>query len=326
MTLSSLGYIGIRSSRTDEWNGFATRLLGMQRVDRGAGSAAFRMDDRKQRLLVTDEGPEGLDFMGWEVETAEALDDLASRLENAGVAVTLERSSLADQRLVGRLISFCDPGGNRIEVFCKPEIASDPFIPGRPISGFKTGALGMGHAVLHVEDVEALLPFYRDLLGFKVSDYGLTPYKLYFFHINGRHHSFAMVGSGRNAMHHFMVELQSLDDVGQGYDLAQEEEGRLAYTLGRHSNDHMMSFYANSPSGFFVEYGWGAREVDPETWQPHETFEGPSYWGHERIHLPEGSPLREKMHRMRMEAASRGSRAPDPAPNCAWLESVTGRL
>jgi hypothetical protein len=30
--------------------------------------------------------------------------------------------------------------------------------------------------VLNVEDVEPLLPFYRDLLGFRVSDYGLKPY------------------------------------------------------------------------------------------------------------------------------------------------------
>lgn len=322
MTLSALGYIGIRSSRTQDWDAFATRLLGMQQIDRGGGSSAFRMDDRKQRLLVTKDGEEGLDFMGWEVDTPEALDHLAGRLENAGVAVTLERSGLADQRLVGQLISFKDPGGNHLEAFCRPQIASEPFAPGRPISGFKTGSLGMGHAVLHVDDVDMLLPFYRDLLGFKVSDYGLTPYKLYFFHVNARHHSFAMVGSGRRGMHHFMVELQSLDDVGQGYDLAQQEEGRLAYTVGRHSNDHMMSFYANSPSGFFVEYGWGAREVDPQTWRPHETFEGPSYWGHERVHLPEGSPLREKMREMRLEAARRGSRAPDPVPNCAWLESV----
>jgi hypothetical protein len=58
------------------------------------------------------------------------------------------------------------------------------------------------------------------LLGFRVTDYGLKPYKLYFFHLNGRHHSFAMVGTGRQGMHHFMVELMSLDDVGQGYDLA----------------------------------------------------------------------------------------------------------
>ncbi|QOL80967.1 VOC family protein [Pseudooceanicola spongiae] len=324
MALKSLGYIGIRSSRTEEWGGFATQLLGMQQVDRGAGSAAFRMDDRKQRLMVTDVGSEGLDFMGWEVDSPAELDRLATRLENAGVAVRLESAALADQRLVGSLISFSDPDGNHIEVFCAPHIATDPFVPARPISGFKTGTLGMGHAVLHVTDAQALLPFYRDLLGFSVTDYGMQPYQLYFFHLNGRHHSFAMVGSGRKGLHHFMVELQSLDDVGQGYDLAQAD-GNVAYTLGRHSNDHMMSFYATSPSGFFVEYGWGARVIDPDTWQPHETTDGPSYWGHDRLYLPEGDPARDSLREMRMDAARRGRRAGDPVPDCAWLDSVVRR-
>lgn len=322
MTLKALGYIGIRSSRTQDWSAFATGLLGMQQVDGAAGSRAFRMDDRKQRLLVTDDGEEGLDFTGWEVESPGDLDALASRLENAGVAVTLESAVLAGQRLVRQMISFHDPDGNRVEVFCQPEVTSDPFRPGRPISGFKTGSLGMGHAVLHTERVNDLLPFYRDLLGFHVTDYGLTPYPLYFFHLNGRHHSFAMVGSGLRGLHHFMVELLSLDDVGQGYDLAQQDEGRVAYTLGRHSNDHMMSFYANSPSGFFVEYGWGAREVDPATWQAHETFDGPSYWGHERLHMTEDAPGRNRMREMRLDAAARGLRAPDPVSNCAWLDSI----
>ncbi|MCR5855770.1 VOC family protein [Mesorhizobium sp. J428] len=322
MTLASLGYIGIRSTRTPEWQSFATNLLGMQQVDAGAGVRAFRMDDRKQRLVVTDDAGEGLGFMGWEVASAEALDLLASRLENAGVSVTLEPMILADQRQVIRLISFSDPEGNRIEVFCGPSIASDPFLPGRAISGFKTGSLGMGHAVLHARDVDLLLPFYRDLLGFRVTDYGLKPFKLYFFHLNGRHHSFAMVGTGRQGMHHFMVELISLDDVGQGYDLANQTEGQIAYTLGRHSNDHMISFYANSPSGFFVEHGWGARMIDPSTWKPHETFDGPSYWGHERLYLPEESADRLRPRDMRLDAARRGMRAPDPSTGCAWFDSV----
>jgi hypothetical protein len=48
MELRSLGYIGVRSARPDEWDGFATRLLGMQQVDRGGGGArAFRPDDRR---------------------------------------------------------------------------------------------------------------------------------------------------------------------------------------------------------------------------------------------------------------------------------------
>ncbi|MDN2578586.1 VOC family protein [Aquibium sp. ELW1220] len=322
MTLASLGYIGVRSTRIDDWRLFAIGLLGMQQVDAGGTTRAFRMDDRRQRLIVSGSDGDGLEFMGWEVESPAALDALAGRLENAGVAVTLEAAALADERHVARLVSFHDPEGNRVEVFCGPALADAPFRPGRAISGFKTGSLGMGHAVLHARDVDVLLPFYRDLLGFRVTDYGLKPFKLYFFHLNGRHHSFAMVGSGRQGMHHFMVELNSLDDVGQGYDLAQLEQGRVAYTLGRHSNDHMTSFYANSPSGFFVEYGWGARVIDPQTWEAHETYDGPSYWGHERLYLAEDSPDRARLREMRLDAARRGMRAADPVSSCAWLDSV----
>ena len=40
----------------------------------------------------------------------------------------------------------------------------------------------------------------------------------------------------------------------------------------------MTSFYAKTPSGFFVENGWG-RIIDPATWEAHETNVGPSFWG-----------------------------------------------
>lgn len=321
--LTALGYIGIRSSRLDDWGSYATNLLGMQQVDRGGSVRAFRMDDRKQRLIVIGGEGEGVEFIGWEVANAPALETLAARLEAHGVEVRRAPRALADERHVADLITFQDPAGNRLEVFHGQDVASDPFRPGRPISGFRTGPLGMGHAVINVVDVEPLLPFYRDLLGFQVSDYGLKPYKLYFFHLNGRHHSFAMVGSGKTGLHHFMVELCSLDDVGQGYDLAQLEDGRLAYTLGRHTNDHVTSFYTHSPSGFFVEYGWGGLVIDPATWQPHETFDGPSFWGHERLYL-ESEP-RARLRNMRLAAAARGARAPVSVPDCPWLDAVIAR-
>ena len=323
MEITALGYIGIKSLQLDQWGQMATSLLGMQQVDRGGSMRAFRMDDRKQRLIVDGSSDAGLSVMGWEVPTCAELDRLAGRLDNARVNVTRGSRTLADERHVAELISFRDPAGNPLEAFCKPELSPDPFKPGRPISGFRTGALGMGHAVLNVEP---LLPFYRDLLGFHVSDFGLKPYGLYFFHVNGRHHSFAMVGSGRRALHHFMVEVGSLDDVGQGYDVAQLDEGRIAYSLGRHTNDHMTSFYVNTPSGFFIEYGWGGRVIDPATWQPHETFDGPSLWGHERLHMPEEQ--RKRMRDMRLSAAARGVRVPDPSVpplNCPWLDGVIAR-
>lgn len=317
MAISALGYLGIRSDKLDDWSDFAVGLLGMQKFDRGGKALAFRMDDHIQRLMVSDEPGETLAFMGWEVEFRDDLQVYAARLERAGIPVTLGSRSLADRRFVTELIHFNDPAGNRIELFWNPMIANTPFIPGRPIDGFNTGPLGMGHAVLHVSDINAMLPFYRDLLDFHVSDYGLTPFPIYFFHVNGRHHSFAMVGSGHAGFHHFMVEFKNLDDVGQGFDIAQQEEGRTAYTIGRHTNDYMTSFYANTPSGFFVESGWGGRVIEPETWEPHETTDGPSFWGHERLYLTEEGG-RAKLREMRMEAARNGRRAP-PVAECPWL-------
>lgn len=318
MAIIALGYLGVRSDRLDDWSDFAGKLLGMQKIDRGGKAMAFRMDDKVQRLLVSDEPGETLAFLGFEVAYKEDLLAYAARIERAGYPVKMGSRELADRRFVGDLIWFNDPMGNRVELFHAPMIASDPFVPGRPIDGFKTGALGMGHAVLHVRNIDVIMPFYRDVLDFHVTDYGLSPYGLYFFHLNDRHHSFAMVGSGQEGFHHFMVEYQNMDDMAQGYDLALEQEGRVAYTMGRHTNDYMTSYYANSPSGFFVENGWGGRHIEPETWQPHETHDGPSFWGHDRLYLEKDDPTRIRLRDMRLDAAQRGVRAP-AVVDCPWL-------
>src|SRR5205814_9648463 len=128
--------------------------------------------------------------------------------------------TLADERRGRDLIVFANPPGNRMEAFRGAEIEPEPFRPGRSISGLRTGPLGMGHAVLTVERLDDVIPFYRDVLGFGLSDYILKPFKAYFFHVNPRHHSLAVLETGKNGIHHLMVELFSLDDVGQAYDIA----------------------------------------------------------------------------------------------------------
>jgi len=289
MQVQGLGYVGIGASDLTDWTDFATRWLGMQMVERGNACRAFRMDDRSQRLVVDRSLADGERYFGFEVADAASLDALAARLETAGVAVRQEPAALADQRCVRRLISFADPGGNRLEAFWGAAVADEPFRPGRSISGFRTGPLGMGHAVFHVKNIDDLLGFYRDVLGFGVSDYILTPFRAYFLHVNPRHHSLALFEAPFNGMHHLMVELYSFDDVGQGYDIALGEKEKIVATLGRHPNDRMFSFYARSPSGFNFEFGWGGRDVDDANWQPsiHDRI---SEWGH---HPPQMLTMRK---------------------------------
>ena len=57
--------------------------------------------------------------------------------------------------------------------------------------------------------------------------------------------------------------------------------------LGRHNNDRMFSFYAKNPSGWYFELGWGARQIDPETFAvEHYSMGGGSgmgEWGHQGL-------------------------------------------
>jgi 2,3-dihydroxybiphenyl 1,2-dioxygenase len=331
-SIQALGYVGFGSADLDGWRQFGTGLVGLQAVERSPSLLSFRMDDRKQRIVIDRSMPDGARFFGWELADAAALDQLAARLQAAKIDVAAEPPTLADNRRVRSLISFRDPAGNRLEAFYGAEIADAPFSPGRSISGFRTGPLGVGHAVLTVENIDTMMAFYVDVLGFGLSDYIEKPFRAYFFHVNARHHSLALIETGKNGMHHLMVELFSLDDVGQCYDIALNEPERVNVTLGRHTNDLMTSFYAKTPSSFMVECGWGGRDIEPRTWQPFEVKAGPSLWGHERVWLPPAD--REIAREMRMRAAASGLRAPVQVMDgnykllsgtCPWWDGVSGK-
>ncbi len=329
MDVQTLGYVGLRATSLEDWASFGTGLLGLQLAERSGAQLVFRMDDRRQRILVAGDVSDGLGFYGWEVADAAALDAMASRLEAHGIPVTHGDAALADRRRVTALISCADPAGNRMEFFHGAEVADAPFQPGRCISGFRTGPLGMGHVVLTVENLDAVLPFYRDILGFGLSNWLERPFRAQFLHVNPRHHSFAMIETGKAGLHHLMLELFSFDDVGQGYDIAQGERDCVATTLGRHPNDCVTSFYARTPGDLMVEYGWGGRAIDPATWQPFEGQHGPSLWGHDRVWLsPE---QREEARLIRLRAAQAGQRSPvqvlagnfeQAADVCPWWNSA----
>src|SRR6185503_3326958 len=103
MSIEALSYVGVRSKSLDDWADFGTRFLGMQLVEKGRHGLSLRMDDRKQRVVVTEDGGEGVGFFGWEVKDAAALDAFGARLEKAGVDVARGSRALADERCVADL-------------------------------------------------------------------------------------------------------------------------------------------------------------------------------------------------------------------------------
>ena len=301
-----LAYVGIGAEDVGEWHQFARTVLGLHVETTDEGGLRLRLDEKAVRFLVHP-ALGGYTYYGWEIPDGTTLEQAAARLDRHEVVVRQGTAAEIAARRVADLLWFTDPLGNRVELCAGHADDPEPLRLSRPLGGFKTGAGGLGHAVLMGRDVEEARRFYVDVFGMRLSDYAEAPFDAHFFHVNSRHHSFAIIRNDREGLHHVMLELLEFDDVGQTYDLLETHGVRLGASLGRHTNDYMTSFYMHTPSRFMIEYGVGGREIDPETWQPERLDCGPSFWGHERTWLAE--PMRSQAFELRLDAARQGLKA-----------------
>jgi 2,3-dihydroxybiphenyl 1,2-dioxygenase len=287
--VAQLGYLGFEVSNLAAWESFATNVLGLAIVNRQDGGAfGLRMDGHAQRFFITPGKADDLSVLGWEVLGDAELRAVTERLRAAGVDVREGTPAEAASRQVARLIRFVDPGGLPTEIFHGPALATEPFRSKVVTSGFVADDQGLGHLVISANSQEESHRFYCDVLGFRLSDHIICDIhgfhvNIAFFHTNARHHSVAFGDRQRKRLHHFMLEVRSMDDVGLAFDRSLKSGVRIMQTLGRHPNDRMFSFYAKTPSGFQFELGWGGRHVDDATWTP-TTYDHISEWGH---HPPE---------------------------------------
>ena len=288
MGVTQLGYLGIGVSDLPGWKEFAASALGIQENGTGPrGEVYFRIDDHHQRFALFPTGEDDLLHAGWEAKDAEAMHAIARQVRALSVEVTEASREEAAARMALGLIRFKDPDGLDVEVYHGALLDRTPFHSPRGITRFRADALGLGHIVLKVADIDRTLRFYLQGLGVKLSDCitvereGRTA-SLAFTHVNPRHHSMAFapgLASGLKRLQHFMLETESINDVGLALDIMQESGLELG-RLGRHTNDLMISFYVVSPSGFNVEYGWGGRTIDDEDTWTVQNYRATSIWGH----------------------------------------------
>ncbi len=285
--ISRLGYLGFEVSDVAAWEGFAVDMLGLQVSERRSdGSVAFRMDDQAQRIVVHPGARDDLAYAGFEVDGEGTLHRLSEGLSQAGFRTADLGDDVARARRVKGVRRVEDPNGVPIELFHGPERAADPFRSSLVSSGFVTGDEGLGHVVFPTMDPQATERFYCDLLGMRLSDRieaELAPgfsLLITFLHANPRHHTVAFAAAPMpKRVHHFMLEVGAMDDVGRAYDRCLTAGIEIANTLGVHPNDRMFSFYARTPSGFDVEFGWGGRKIDDATWVV-DRYDRGSIWGH----------------------------------------------
>lgn len=287
----ALGYVVVQSAEVDTWRGYAENVLGMQAQDATDGALYVKMDERDFRYLIVPGEADRYFASGWELADAAAFDDAIRSLELAGVEPIRASAQEAALRRVQAMVWCTDPSGNRHEFFWGVRADFRRFVSPLGVPGFVTGAMGLGHAVLPAPQFDATDTFLRDVLGFELSDIFRVRFtndpaepekRIHFLHCrNARHHSLAIMDLAvPSGCIHVMAEVDSMDEVGRALDRVAAHNVKLSATLGRHCNDHMVSFYMKTPSGFDMEYGYGGLTVD---WTQHNVYEATrvSLWGHD---------------------------------------------
>jgi 3,4-dihydroxy-9,10-secoandrosta-1,3,5(10)-triene-9,17-dione 4,5-dioxygenase len=293
--IKSLGYITVAASDMDRWRQFAFGVLGFAEGKGSDPSALYlRMDERAARIIVAPGDVDRVLTVGWEVRDHAALEEVKVTLDAGGVAFKELSAAEADERRVEEVITFEDPAGTTLEVFHGAVLDHSPVVT--PYGArFVTGDQGLGHVVLPAIDPSGLFDFYTGVLDFRSRgafrvpappEFG--PIRVRFLGINERHHSLAIcpaTNQDKPGLVHVMVEVDSLNAVGQALDRVNAEGFQLSSTLGRHTNDKMVSFYVRAPGDWDIEFGTDGMRVD-ERYYTAEEITADSYWGHQWVGEP----------------------------------------
>ncbi|GLP66466.1 biphenyl-2,3-diol 1,2-dioxygenase [Streptomyces sp. TUS-ST3] len=304
-----LGYIVIETNRFTDWRRFGTDAIGMHHDSLSRDLMRFRLDDQECRFLLRRGPAEDVVATGWHIDDHTAFEQIEARIRAHGVPLTAGTDEEAALRGVERLLRFPGPKGITQEIYTTPMASAEPL---RMLaSGFVTGDSGMGHIALTSTRPTQIRGYFNTVFDARLTDYidetiSGVKLKIRFLRVNERHHSVAVattrglpIDPVRTRVQHLNIQAASLDDVAQSYQRVHELGFDMALSVGQHTNDRELSYYARTPSGFEWEVGWNPIVVDETTWEP-TTHQGISVWGH----LPVGQTIVDKLNQFRVGARS----------------------
>jgi catechol 2,3-dioxygenase-like lactoylglutathione lyase family enzyme len=128
----------------------------------------------------------------------------------------------------------------------------------------------IGHVALYVDDIGRSTRFYRDVLGFDVSDTyadDMMPGGAVFMRCNADHHGIALFkateANRTNAgMHHMAFEVSTLDDVVKARAHLRRHDVPIDFD-GRRRAGVQIAVEFRDPDGHRLEIYWGIDQIAP---------------------------------------------------------------
>ncbi|MFL5067354.1 MAG: VOC family protein [Xanthobacteraceae bacterium] len=270
-----LGHATLTTPDLDRAVDYYTQVIGLTVVARERERAFLASRHGLEAIALEYGPPNALARLSFQVAPGSDLASVAQKLAQHGIK-SERRSGISPG--IAEAIVFADPKGTLIEIFSDYAFAAEDRTPAGIVP------LKLGHVAYRVKDVQQVVAFYTDVLGFRVSDWRDDTFA--FLRCSPDHHSVNFVFDETPQLHHIAFEVKDWPEIQRAAEWLAKNDIPLVWGPGRHIIGHNIAIYHRNPDKvrveFFTEMDQMKDEAlgyfDPRPWH-QDRPQRPKVWG-----------------------------------------------
>ena len=237
-----IGHASFTTPDVDRQVAYYTDIMGLTLVDE-TPQAAYLASTIDHHSVVIRHGEAPLCVgLAFQVAPSTDLGEFEKQIKAHGLAT--QRMKDAEPGIPDMVV-FENPAGTKMMVF--NERASSP----QKFNDKGVVPTKLGHVAFNVIDVQKVVKFYIDVLGFRVSDWMGDFFA--FLRCGPDHHTINLVDSKRIRLNHIAFELRDWAHIQSACDFLSRNGYPLIWGPGRHGIGHNIFAYHRDPDGQVVE-------------------------------------------------------------------------
>jgi catechol 2,3-dioxygenase-like lactoylglutathione lyase family enzyme len=262
-----LGHATLSTPDIDQQIDYYSRVLGLIVTDRGKDRAFLSSRQGLEAIELVKGEPGKLKRVSFQIAPGSDLGDVVKDLEKHGIKCE-RRQGISPG--ITHAVTFEDPKGTPVDLFAEYNFAKED----RSHAIFNI--LKLGHVAYRVKDVQQVVKFYSEVLGFQVSDWRGDYFV--FMRCNTDHHTVNFVIDEKPQLHHIAFEVIDWSEIHKAVDYLAANKIHLVWGPGRHVIGHNVATYHRNADNVRVEIFTEMDQIkdealgyfDPRPW--HQEF------------------------------------------------------
>ncbi len=244
---------------------FYNKVWGLEEVAAEGDSIHLRATGGEHHVLTIRERAKPA-LLGVHFAAADraAVDQLHGKAKGYGVEVEAAPAPLSGSAGGGYGFRFRTPDGLPMSISSDgvqhPNTVLDRSRPSK-----------ISHVVLNSARTDDQVPFFVDVLGFRLSD---STQMMEFLRCSADHHSIAIFRNNGPSLNHVAYEVPNIDGLMRGTGRLKQNGFDIEWGIGRHGPGNNVFSYFIEPNGFVAEYTTELDQLDDATHVPQDA----EYW------------------------------------------------